>query len=212
MNINNSTNINYNNYYYNNNKTENVTSASPAFCGIVEKFGKEIRGQKDCWKLYEDEVMDSFIKSDKDLEDALGEVLPLLRGYGVKIGIQALEKMKNFFDISKFYEVTKSKYDIDLTIPPRVYRYVGKSEADALQRGEIIHPQRYPDRFDVTINPEMDWNKYKITFKPLPKFSAIDPKGSMKKNNGTSHEYYYHYTQPSYTMEDVEKIECKLND
>ena len=97
MNITNQTNIKYTEYAQPTfRKSDNIKSESPTFCGKLEELGKHIRGQKDCWKLYEDEVLDTFIRSDKDLEDALGNILALIRKNGVKINIQTLYKLKSF--------------------------------------------------------------------------------------------------------------------
>jgi len=211
MNITNQTNIKYTEYAQPTfRKSDNIKSESPTFCGKLEELGKHIRGQKDCWKLYEDEVLDTFIRSDKDLEDALGNILALIRKNGVKINIQTLYKLKSLDEVNKFFDVVKSKYDIDLNIPPKVYRFVGKSEADALERGERIYPQLKHGKFDVTINPNLDWNKYVITLKSSDKTSILNPNGLMRKNVGTAHEYYYHYEAPSYTIDDVEKIESRV--
>ena len=81
------------------------------------------------------------------------------------------------------------------------------AEIDALKQGGIVKPQRgYWDSFDVTLNPELNWGDYRITFKSDPKFSVLDNTSRMKENPGRGHDYFYRYEGP-YTMDDVECIE-----
>ena len=75
-------------------------------------------------------------------------------------------------------------------------------------KNKIVEPQRYFDKkaFDVTINPNMNWNDYRITFKPLRKFSILDEESLIRENLGTNHDYYYRLSG-SYSLDDVENIE-----
>ena len=168
----------------------------------------KVYGQNDCWKLYKPEVFEQFIKSDEELSDILSDTLDLSRQYGFKPSIEMLQKFRKIKpEINDFYEVVKSKYDIDLETPPKVYRFVGKEEIEALKKDGIVKPQRgYWDNFDVTINPDLNWNDYRITFKPKKEFSILDKDSRIKANTGTGHDYFYLYEGP-YSADDIEKIE-----
>ena len=168
----------------------------------------EIYGQDDCWKLYKPEVFEQFIKSDDELSELSKDVLELARVYGLKPSISLFRRIKKSRpEIEDFYKVLKSKYDIDLDVPPKVYRFIGKSELEALQRDGKVTPCRgYSNNFDVTLNPNLNWNDYRITFKPKKEFSVLDSSSKMKENLGTNHDYFYHY-QGEYTLDDIETIE-----
>ena len=168
----------------------------------------KIFGQNSCWKLYQPEILEQFIKSDKELTELLSETMELTRTYGLKLSIDMLQKLKNKKpEINKFYELLKTKYNINLETPPKVYRFVGKSEIEALKKDGKVTPQRgYWDKFDVTINPELNWGNYRISFKPKQEFSVLDKTSKMKENLGTGHDYFYLYEGP-YNIDDVECIE-----
>jgi len=180
----------------------------------VDLFDTMIQGQKDCWKLYSSSFLENFIKSDDEISEVMRETVDICRKYKFPLTMDFLQKFKTHKpEVAKFYELVKSKYDIDLEKPPLVYRFIGKNEYEALKKGEIITPQRgYWDRIDVTINPYLNWNEYRVTFKQDKKFSVLNPESRIKQNPGTGHEYFYVYEGP-YSIEDTEKIEeCKKID
>ena len=199
----------------------NITYSSAQFCGLnpkkidkvlapAVKSMKEssIFGQDNCWRLYKPEVFESFIKGDEELSGTLTEVMETARVYGLTLTIDMLRGIRKIKpEVEEFFDKVKSKYEIDLDIPPKVYRFVGKSEVDELMKSGIIRSQRgYWDKIDVTLNPDLNWNDYRITFKPKEKFSVLAKNGKIKENIGTGHDYYYTHEGP-YTIDDVEKIE-----
>ena len=199
-----------------NNKIE-YNIHTPKFNGINKKELHDdspvkendiINSQDDCWKLHKAEVLEQFIKSDEELNETLSDTLKLARVYGLTPSIDLFNNLRNNReDVKKFYEIMKSNYNIDLDIPPKVYRFVGKSEIEALKKDGIVKPQRgYWEKIDVTLNPDLNWNEYRITFKPKKEFSVLDKASKIKENPGTGHDYFYFHEGP-YTMDDVECIE-----
>ena len=189
---------------------QNKKANRPNFKG-ASSVQNIIRGQGDCWKLYKPDVFENFVQSDSELRGLMSEIFELCHKYRLtpSIGrILDLAKIEEYKDrISDFINIIKSKYDIDIMTPPLVHRFVGEEEANLLKTQGRATPQRYSDKFDVTINPELNWgdSKYRITFKPLQKFSILDKNSQVKENIGTEHDYFYYYFAP-YTTEDVQEI------
>lgn len=172
----------------------------------------KIFGQKDCWKLFNPEVFEEFIKSDSKLYESVKDILEIARIYGLTPSINLFIQIKKSHPkINDFYKLLKSKYGIDLNIPPKVYRFIGKSELEALKRDGKVKPRRgFSNNFDVTLNPNLNWNVYRITFKPQKKFSVLDSESNIKENPGSNHDYFYYY-QGEYTIDDIETIEQYRN-
>ena len=199
-----------NTFKYTNNITQfkgidfnNIPKAS------FKKVGNDnISGQENCWKLYKPEVFEQFIRADSELSELTKNMLEIARVYGLTPSVDLFRGMKKMHpEIKEFYELLKSKYNIDLDVPPKVYRFIGKSELEALQRdGKVIPSRGYSNNFDVTLNPDLNWNDYRITFKPKKEFSVLDSSSNMKENLGTNHDYFYHY-KGAYTIDDIENIE-----
>ena len=163
--------------------------------------------QESAWKLYNGDFLDSFVKSDKELSNLLSDFMKLLEEFKLKLNLKELFKFENDNPIiQKFLSLLKSKYSIDVKEPPRMYRFVSKAEIEELKSKGKISPSRYLDVIDVTINPDLNWNEYRITFKPIKKFSILDPESKIIENRAHTKDYYY-YLKDSYTIDDVESIE-----
>ncbi len=189
-------------------KTEKLVDIAKS--SIKEIKDLSVSSQEDCWKLYEPNVLERFIKSDKELEDSMEDMLSRSREYGVKFSLPFLVKMcEHSPNIKKFFDIVKTKYNIDLKVPPKVYRFVSEPEVQTLKNNKIVRPNGIVnDRFDVTLNPNLNWgqSEYRITFMPKKEFSVLDGRSNMRENPGVNHEYFYHYMAP-YTIDDVEMIE-----
>ena len=167
-----------------------------------------IRGQENCWKLYDKNIFKQFLKADEEIIKPMSWILDSLRAYLLEPDVSMFyDFAKEGSKMSEFFDLVKAKYDIDLTIPPKVYRFVSKREIDALYNDGKVETYRCGmRRFDVTVNPELNWNDYRITFKPKQKFSVLEKDSLMRENPGCNHEYFYHFLG-SYSIDDVEKIE-----
>ena len=201
---------NYANYYpkYTSFKGNPVTSLKKAVLRDLSTR-KEIiiSGQESCWKLYKPEIFEQFVNADEELKNCLDLIIKIFNEYKIPLKLEFIMKQKDKKNaVQKFYELVKTKYGIDLAIPPKVYRFVGESEIQALRNLGVVEPSRCGfRRFDVTTNPELNWNKYRIEFKPKEKFSILDKTSNMRENPGCGHDYYYHY-QDSYTLDDIAEI------
>ena len=183
-------------YYYGNkfaNKTDK-SAVTPTFTSGKIKAANLIRGQENCWRLHQPKIYEQFIRADEQLKKIVEPVLKLCDSYRIPPSVNVFIKFKEKKEeITEFFEVLKSKYGINLEIPPTVYRFIGESEVKALQSGMKLQPQRDAmGRFDVTIDPELNWNEYRVTFKPDSKFSILDSMSLMRENPGVCHEYFYH--------------------
>jgi hypothetical protein len=193
------------------NYAHKVTSLKSPASGISFRsnnaFTKLIKGQENCWRLHKEGFFEEFVRSDSELKVLANRLLERLNFYGLSLTIPiVLNFRKEILDLDVMVEKIKSKYEIDITIPPLVYRFIGSEEKQKLEAGETVSPQRIFKAFDVTINPNLNWNIYRVTFKPLPKCSILDKNSLMKENPGCNHDYFYHYKE-SYSLADVEKIE-----
>ncbi len=195
-------------YYYTGyaSKKKNVSEA-PAFKAYSNSITSSIRGQKNCWKLHDPKIFEQFIRADDALKSLAEPVLKICESYmippTVNIFIRFKEKKE---ELKSFFDMVKSKYEIDLEVPPTVYRFIGKTELDELRAGRKVLPQRNDmGRFDVTIDPYLNWNEFRIAFKPASKFSILDSMSSMRENPGACHEYFYHFLD-GYSLDDVEEI------
>ena len=209
---------NYNPYIYTHNQYPNISLktnkmvSNRATCSFKSRQINihSIKGQENCWKLHMPDIFEQFIKSDQSLLNTINPFLEMIRSYNLNPSIDLFFMFRNAnldYNLNEFFNLMKSKYGIDLEIPPKVYRFVGEREVSALIKGEKIEPQRDGyKRFDVTINPELNWNKYRITFKPKQKYSILDEKSAMRENRGSGHDYFY-YLYDSYSIDDVEKID-----
>ena len=202
MNINNNFIVTSNNLNY-----YNTSPKKLAFQAQNNKITKLIQGQENCWRLHKEDVFEEFLKSDSELIQQASSFIEVLRKYGLPICIDnVLHFKEKFTDLKKLIETIKNKYDIDITVPPTIYRFIGTEEIKKLKSGEKVIPQRFNKEFDVTINPELNWNIFRIAFKPKQKFSILDKNSLLKENPGCNHDYFYHL-KDSYSLDDIEKIE-----
>lgn len=187
---------------------EDVFQSSTPHYDIEIKRGKKVPlNQANVWALYEDERFEKLIKSDEEVSKPVQPILNLLEQYKITPSLKLFiaEKIPG---TNELIDNINSKYNVDLRQQPNVYRFVEKAEVDALLSKGEVKPQRYFNKFDVTTNPELDWNQYRITFKPSDKFSLLDDANSkINKNIGVGKEDYYYLEDEKYTKDDVLKIE-----
>lgn len=197
----------YNPYSYHPNKNRNSKLNFTTF-NANKVLESTIRGQENCWKLYRDGVFENFIYSDSELKQLIASFNEIVRKYNLPLTIKLILEFANIRnELKTLIKKIKEKYDIDISIPPKVYRFVGLEEVKKIKAGENLVPQRFNKKFDVTLNPNLNWNAYRITFKPCQKFSILDKSSFIQENLGCGHDLFYHFSS-SYSIDDVEKIEC----
>lgn len=174
--------------------------------------------QDNAWKLFAPDEFDNFLEENPNLSDILYES-PLGKdyiNYGLKFDLQCIrnilkntdknDRIKPVFD---FAEALDEKFGIDVLKEPKYYRSVGISELIPLLKGEKIKNQRYfQSGLDITINPELNWNPFRITFKTNDKFTNEEENKSVN-NKVREHDLneYYYYLEDTYSIDDVEKLE-----
>lgn len=197
-------------YYYSPQiqRQKNGITTKPSFTASNKFAANLIRGQENCWRLHESKAFEQFIRADEQLKKIVEPVLKLCDSYRIPPSVNFFIKFKERrTELKEFFDIVKAKYEIDLELPPTVYRFIGKTELDELRAGRKVQPQRNDmRRFDVTIDPYLNWNEFRVAFKPDPKFSILDSMSLMRENPGVCHEYFYHLLD-GYSLDDVEKIE-----
>ena len=176
--------------------------------------------QDNFWKLFSSDEFIKFLKQNPDLYDMLSESLfgKFIISSNIGICLQLMrmtlrkhkdvnEQTKPLFD---FKNAVKERYNIDILKEPKYYRFIGKSELVKLLEGKEIEklPPYYRKLIDITTNPELNWNKFRVTFKENDKFTNFqetDSEDSMVIEHD-SNDYYYYLRCP-YSLDDVEKIE-----
>ena len=181
---------------------------------------KEPLNQENVWTLFSPECFSRFLKENPDLARILDEshVGQVFKQYGLNIRFANICKqmkedpnndyLKGYID---FADALCRKYNIDILGQPKLYRFIGKSEVEALLRGEQIKSLNpYQRWIDVTTNPELNFgfSQYRVTFKPV---GAFDPRGKEHTAESQIIEHdlddYYFYLKKPYSISDIEKLE-----
>lgn len=99
--------------------------------------------------------------------------------------------------------VLSEKYHVDFITPAKLYRFVGKEEANKIMQHEIVearttfHPA---DVIDCTIKPNYNCNDFRVNFKKEMKYWPCSP------------DYHRYYIKGKYSADDVESIDIILPD
>ena len=175
--------------------------------------------QANFWKLFSPKVFNEFLDEDIELSKILSKS-PLIKFYFnndlsfsiqnvrsiIRDGVQS-ERLQAIFDFTKAFE---EKYNLDILKEPKYYRFIGKNEAAEILKGNEVRKQNqsYPKAFDITINPELNLNSYRVTFKTNNEFTNVD-EFHCKDNVITEHDKndYRYYLNRAYSLNDVEKLE-----
>ncbi len=171
--------------------------------------------QENVWTLYSENRFNNFLKDNPHLAEMLN--LELLRKYQIEPSLEFILMSPEIKYFQKFISYMKTNYSIDLSIPPKIYRFIGESELNVIKASKKVENLRWGQSgIDVTTNPELNWgfSKYRITFKNDKMFS-IHPldkeKSKMIIHNGTNNEDYY-WLKGSYSIDDIAKIEKRMQD
>lgn len=104
-------------------------------------------------------------------------------------------------EYKRFYNTDKCIEDLLAGKSPTFYRFVSETELRILKNGCTVQPrQRYClNMVDVTSNPNLNWNQYRLTFKSTDGWNLFAKDSKIKTNN--LGKYYLH--EGGYTIEDV---------
>lgn len=167
--------------------------------------------QENIWALYSEDRFTNFLNDNKELKEILD--LKTREEYGLTTSFQdILKDSGEFEDFKNFTKTLQSKYNLDLSLSPKIYRFIGESELDVLKSNKEVANLRFGQPgIDVTTNPDLNFglSKYRITFKDDKRFSVHpnDEKLSeVRIHGGTNNEDYYWLKTP-YNINDIEKIE-----
>ena len=175
--------------------------------------------QENFWKLFSPNEFRKMLNENPELSNILynssmGKCF-LKNGIDFKLNhIRDIlkKKAKNHWNIPifDFTEAFEKKFNIDLLKEPKYYRFIGKNELVKLLRGEDVEklPPYHINAFDITTNPELNWNQYRVTFKTNDDFTNIEETHS-KNSRIFEHDCndYRYYLKGPYSLNDIERIE-----
>lgn len=167
--------------------------------------------QENIWALYSEGRFTNFLDDNQELKEILD--LKTREEYGLTTSFQDLLKYSNKFeDFNKFTKALQSKYNLDLSLSPKIYRFIGESELDIIKSNKEVTNLRFGQPgIDVTTNPDLNFglSQYRITFKDDKRFSVHPNDEKLSEvimHGGTNNEDYYWLKTP-YNINDIEKIE-----
>lgn len=171
--------------------------------------------QENIWALYDEQRFTDLLENEKELSAKISPYINFLKEQKLPLSLKTILNAADGNEVLKdFITSFEKKYNLDFSIPPKVYRFIGKSELDIIKSGNQVKNLRSGQRgIDVTTNPAFNWNDYRVTFKNRKDYS-IHP-ADIEKTNVIRHEgdgnIDYYYLKSSYSIDDIEKIE-KLTD
>lgn len=171
--------------------------------------GKFNIDESNLWLLYKDDIFKSFLNSGDEKGKALKQMLQSSDYYS-KFGATSVESLRRLVSISRrnkglqdVFAEYKKLFGVDLTTPQKVHRFIGDEELQPLLAGKTLNPRFQPDSnlLDVTLNPELNHNSYRITFN----YNSLDPRITPHKP-----EFYYYHSQGDYSLHDVSAIDSVM--
>lgn len=108
-------------------------------------------------------------------------------------------------DFDEILRVLSEKYHVDFITPPKLYRFVGKEEANKIMQHEIVEARttyHSADVIDCTINPDYmpHCSDFRVNFKKEMKYWPNSP------------DFHRYYIKGKYSADDVESIDIILPD
>lgn len=176
---------------------------------LLGQFGKPYVDTEnyELWHFTSDEFLQKFVKAHDDVYDSYKKTG--LDEYG-------LWDLKSIRDYTKqgreefvnFVSRVKDKIGVDLTQEVKHYRFIGKSELDAIRSKGYIESLDYGRHIYVSLCPEPKYNvpprwDYRITFKNTD---------NIANNMGPYHkDSYKSAIEGAYYFSDIEKVEKRVN-
>lgn len=175
---------------------------------LVQK-GEFNINESNLWLLYKDDIFNRFLNFGDKKGETLRQLLQSSEYYS-RFGASSVDSLRRLVSMNRgntglqdvFAKYNKS-FGVDLTRPQKVYRFIGDEELKPLLAGETVHPRFQGDSnlLDVTLNPELNHNSYRVTFN----YNSCDPRISPHKP-----EFYYYHSRGDYSLRDVSAIDSVM--
>ncbi len=170
------------------------------------KFGIN---EGNLWVLYKDDIFSSFLRGGDKNGAGLRQFLQSSDCYS-RLLPSSTNSLPSLVSISErntgirdAFASYKKSFGVDLTMPQKVYRFIGDEELRPLLTGETVQPRFYrgSNILDVTLNPELNHNSYRVTFNHNSRDTRISP---------SKPEFYYYHSKGGYSLGDVSAIDSVL--